>query len=95
VSGRVGQRDPARDDHGVGGRIDRHSAAVCQRAAHEQFGDPVVDLALDQPAQRPRTVLGLVAVIDQPVDRGIRDLDRDLSPVQPTLGRTARSRRCG
>ena len=57
------------------GDVDPDCAARAELAVEQHRGQRVVDLALDRAAQRPGAELGLVAVLGEPVDRGLGELD--------------------
>ena len=49
-----------------------HGVAVADLAGEQRPGQPVADLALHEPAQRPRAVRRVVALVGQPLQRGRR-----------------------
>src|SRR5574341_1286141 len=73
------------DLDGPVGVIDRRDLPGLQLTAQHHPGQPVLDLALDQPSQRSRAEIGVVALPRQVGLRPLADLQPDFLSVQPLL----------
>src|SRR5574341_1336460 len=65
--------------------VHERGAAFAQFAGQHRLGQLVLDLALDQPPQRPRAEVGVVAFPRQVRLRRVGDVQRNLRPGQPLL----------
>ena len=63
--------------------VDRHGVAVADVAREQCRGEPVADLALHEPAQRPGAVRRVVPLLGEPRLRRLGHLEGDPPVVQP------------
>src|SRR5690554_999419 len=67
---------PREHDFAIG-HIDVDHAGKLELARQDAIGEHVLDLVLDQAAQRASAVVGIVALLGQPLARFLADLKRD------------------